>query len=391
MNLFDIYASNPNSFIGQPPSLRSSITDTKNYFKALENFTKVFAFRPGDRVLVLTDPLLDTRVFDAISGFANARGAIVNQFMAPNTTLACVPEEVKPLIENATFVVSTWFCSIEDPFNVAMRKKGQRWVKITYFRDLDLLMTPQARFPIEIIGEILRATVRKIPENQDFTFTFTDSRGSYLEIPYTASMRNTIFSGNRWRGKMCADEDGCYVHYLPTHGPNFWDSTAMKNELDKNINISGVLFPQWAIGFKKPFQENIAIELKNNRVTLVSGISEDAQILREMLLGSKIIEGGGCGFNPQAPKFTIYPAGSNYPGALHFGFDLPQPSKYIQRVMPNWEEPPIHQDVIIYDATLKAGNSVIIDQGELLALHDPEVLAIAKLYGDPETLLFGII
>jgi hypothetical protein len=198
-----------------------------------------------------------------------------------------------------------------------------------------------------------------------------------------------MFSGNRWRGKMCADEDGCYVHYLPTHGPNFWDSTAMKNELSKNINITGVLYPQWAIGFEKPFQEKIAIELKDNVVISVSGNSNDASILREMLLGAKIIEGGGCGFNPQAPKYTIYPAGSNYPGALHFGFDLAKPSQFIQRVMPNWEEPPIHQDLVIFDASLRAGDQLIIDKGYLTALDDPQVIEMATQYGDPQAILFG--
>lgn len=391
MNLIQKYHANPSLFIGTPRPVRKEVTEVKNYFKALENFTKVFAIRAGEKVLFLTDPLLDTRVVDAVTGLANARGATVTQYMATNTTLPAVPDEVKPLIEKADFVVSTWFCSIEDPFNVAMRKKGQRCVKITYFRDLDLLMTPQARFPIELVGEILRATVRKIPQQQPFKFIFTDERGSHLEIPYTVSMREAMFSGNRWRGKMCADEAGCYVHYLPTHGPNFWDSTAMKNETNKNIQIKGVLYPQWAIGFEKPFEEKIAVELNDNHVTHVSGQSEDAIILREMLTGGKIIEGGGCGFNPQASKFSIYPAGSNAPGALHFGIDLCKPSNYIRRVMPNWEEPPVHQDLVIFDATLKADEHVIIDHGHLTALDDPSVIDMANRFGDSESILYGEI
>jgi hypothetical protein len=391
MKLYELYHSNPSVFIGGPKPLRSEITQTKNYFKALENFSRVFAIRPGDKVLFLTDPLLDQRVVDAVSGLANAKGATVTQYMAATSTLPGVPDEVKPLIEKASFVVSTWFCSIEDPFNVGMRKKGQRWVKITYFRDLDLLMTPQARFPIDLVGEIVRATVRKIPEHKSFNFLFTDERGTHLEIPYTASMRESMFSGNRWRGKMCADEDGCYVHYLPTHGPNFWDSTAMKNETKNEIKINGVLYPQWAIGFDRPFQEKIAVELKDNLVVSVSGESADAQHLREMLMGGKIIEGGGCGFNPQAPKYTIYPAGSNAPGALHFGIDLAKPSDYIRRAMPNWEEPPVHQDLVIYDATLTAGDQLIIDRGHLTALKDSKVIELAHLYGDPEALFYGEI
>ena len=382
---------NPIQYVGLPPTLKSSITDTKHYFQALDNFFKVFAIRPGERVLMLTDPLLDPRVVDAITGVARARGATLSQYMAPTTTLSCVPEEVQPLIKKADFVVSTWFCSIEDPFNVAMRKAGQRWVKITYFRDLDLLMTPQARFPIELVGEILRATEKRIPKGENFELRFSDERGSDLRIPYTREMRDTMFAGNRWRGKMFADEPGCYVHYLPTHGPNFWDSTAMKSDPTAKINIEGVLYPQWAIGFARPFMEKIAVVFKNNLVTEVTGESPDAVILRDMLMGGKIIEGGGCGFNPKAPRHTVYPAGSNSPGARHFGVDLVKPSDYIRRVMPNWEEPPVHQDLIVFDATVTAGKNTLIDKGFLMALRDPAVVEMASLYGDPVELLEAFV
>lgn len=379
------------NYIGTPPPLNPSITATKNYFQALDNFTRVFAIRPGDRVLMLTDPLLDPRVVNAIGGLAKARGATLSAFMAPSTTLPCVPDEVKPLIQAATLVVSTWFCSIEDPFNVAMRKAGQRWVKITYFRDLDLLHTPQARFPIELVGEIIRATERKFPKGRDFELRFSDARGSDLTIPYTSAMRDAMFAGNRWRGMMTATEAGCYVHYLPTHGPNFWDSTAMKNGTHSVLPINGVLYPQWAIGFEAPFAEKIAVEFKDKFVTEVLGESADAKLLREMLVGGKLIEGGGCGFNPKAPRHTIYPAGSNSPGALHFGIDLAKPSDFIRKVMPNWEEPPVHQDLVTFDTTVTAGDNVIIDSGFLTALRDREVVSAAEMYGDPVELLEGFV
>jgi hypothetical protein len=216
---------------------------------------------------------------------------------------------------------------------------------------------------------------------------FTDGRGSDLSIPYTAAMREAMFAGNRWRGKMKADEPGCYVHYLPTHGPNFWDSTAMKNDGNAAIAIDGVLYPQGAIGFDQVFEEPIAVEFRNRFVTAVHGHSTEAGLLREMLVGGKLIEGGGCGFNPCAPRNVIYPAGSNAPGALHFGIDLAQPSDWIRRHMPNWEEPPVHQDLIVLDATVTAGDETIIDQGFLCALRDPQVVQAAARYGDPVALL----
>ncbi len=95
------------NYIGTPPPLNPSITSTRDYFQALDNFARVFAIGPGDRVLVLTDPLLDPRVVEAIGGIAKARGATLTAFMAPSSTLPGVPQEVKPLIEAATFVVST--------------------------------------------------------------------------------------------------------------------------------------------------------------------------------------------------------------------------------------------------------------------------------------------
>ena len=384
-----MHVSLDTAYIGLPPAPKEALTQTRNYFQALDNFFRVFAIRSGERVLMLTDPLLDPRVVDAVTGLARARGATVNVFMAESTTLPRVPDELKPLLAQAQFVVSTWFCSIEDPFNVAQRKAGQRWVKITYFRDLDLLHTAQARFPVELVGEIIRATERRFPKGEDFALRFTDARGSDLTIPYTRSMRDAMFAGNRWRGMMTADEPGCYVHYLPTHGPNFWDSTAMKNDTGAALPIDGVLYPQWAIGFARPFSEAIAVVFKDRHVTAVRGESAEAAVLRDMLLGGKLIEGGGCGFNPKAPRHTIYPAGSNAPGALHFGIDLARPSDYIRRVMPQWEEPPVHQDLVTFDTTVTAGANTVIDRGFLMALRDPAVVALAARYGDPVDLLEG--
>lgn len=374
-------------FVGLPPDLNPSIIETKHWFQAVDNFCRFMAIREGDRVLMLTDPLLDPRVVDAFSGLATARGATLTVYMAPHTRLPAVPESLKPLIQEATMVVSTWFCSIEDPFNVAMRKAGQRWVKITYFRDLDILKTPQARFPVELVGEIIRATERRIPKGRDFDIHFTDPRGTDLRIPFTAKMRDTMYSGLRWQGKIAATEPGCYAHYLPTHGPNFWDSTAMNNDTEAYLAANGVLYPQAAIGFAKPFEEKIAVVFKDRYVTEVNGESEDAQILREMLVGGKLIEGGGCGFNPKAPRNTVYPAGSNAPGALHFGIDLAKPSDYIRRVLPHWEEPPVHQDLIVLDATVTAGETTLIERGFLMALRDPQVIELASKYGDPVELL----
>lgn len=363
---------------------------TADWFQALDHFARVFAFRSGERVLVLADPLLDPRVVDALRGLARSRGAELTVVTELSTRIESCPEAVRPLLERADFVVSTWFCSIIDPFCIAQRARGQRWVKITYFRDLDLLATPQGRFPPELVGEIVRATARRLPADGDFDLAWRDVRGSDLRIGYTAAMRTNLLAGNRWRGRMLADEPGCYVHYLPAHGPNLWDRTAHRNDNDAPVRMSGWIFPTWAVGFERPWTERIGVRFDDVTVVEVSGEGETAAILREMLLGGRLIE-LGCGFAPKAPRHVIYPAGSNAPGALHFGIDLARPSDWIRRTMPDWEEPPIHMDLILLDATVEAvqgaRRETLIDAGFLASLRDPRVVEAAAGWGDPVHLL----
>ena len=409
------------NYVGLPPVARPKhaldIASVTEWFQAADNFARVFAIRASEKVLILADPLLDPRVIDAVRGLAQARGAVVRVVTETSTRIDAVPDNVKPLLEAADFVVSTWFCSILDPFNIALRKRGQRWVKITYFRDLDLLQTPQARFPVELVGEIIRATARALPADTPFDLQWSDPRGSDFCIGFTAAMRKNLLAGNRWRGRMLADEPGCYVHYLPTHGPNLWDRTAHGNDNHAPVKMSGTIYPTWAVGFGKPWPEKIGCRFEADTIVEVTGAGEAATILRDMLMGGKLIE-LGCGFNPKAPRHTIYPAGSNHPGALHFGIDLAKPSEWIRRVMPDWEEPPVHMDLITFDSTVQAliaGRGVadaaaqgvaqgvaqdaaaasasapqrrtLIDAGFLTALRDPEVIKAAGAYGDPVALL----
>ena len=105
-----------------------------------------------------------------------------------------------------------------------------------------------------------------------------------------------------------------------------------------------------------------------------------------MLVGGVLIE-LGCGFNPKWPRHQIYPAGSNSPGALHFGIDLLKPSAYIKKVMPNWEEPPVHMDLVTFDSNVDAGRGRLVTNGFLDALRDESVVAMAARYGDPVDLL----
>jgi len=366
-------------------------TDTELYFQALANFTRTFDFKPDDRLVFLTDKLLDPRVVSAISGLALAQGINPMVVTTHTTNMLEIPAEVKPILEQATFVVSTWFCSAWHPYCIKLRReKGQRWVKITFFRNLDLLKTAQARFPTELVGELVRKTAARIPRDRDYALTFTDRRGSDLSIALTSTMSNRNLDTNRWRGEMLVTSPGAYVHYLPTHGPNLYEPGPMLDDptAHHTVPVNGTIYPQWAVGFEKPFGERIGVRFEMNRIVEVTGSSTEAVVLRDMLIDGVLIE-LGCGFNPKWPRHQIYPAGSNSPGALHFGIDLTQPSSYIRKVMPNWEEPPVHMDLVTFDSTVQAGDGRLVTDGFLEALRDPDIVAMAARYGDPVDLLEG--
>ena len=371
---------------GLPHPVEYPKADVASYTQGADNFHKVMAIKPGDHVVMLTDPLIDPRVLQSVYGVAKARGATFASYMGPSTRLMEVPEEAKALLERATFVVSTWFASVIDPFCINLRrKKGQRWVKITFFRNIDLLNTPQARFPIDVLGEIIRASSRAYPDTGNFDLRFTDERGTDVVVNFTEAMRAIMKKDNRWRGHNIADEDGCYIHYLPTHGPNLYELKMVGGDHAAHMPVNGILYPQWAVGFEKPFEEKIGVELENGRVTAVHGRSEEAEVLRFIVGGT--LEELGCGHNPKAPRFDIYPAGPNSPGALHFGVNGLEESEYLRRVMPYWEEPHVHMDMVTFDTTVTAGNRTVIDKGFLMALRDPQVVAAAERYGDPVDLL----
>jgi hypothetical protein len=379
-------------FIGNalPPENKLETALTEQYFQALDNMTRVFAIRPDDSVLFLSDPLIDPRVFHAIAGIAKSRGVKPELYMSNKWNSGVFPGELKPVYEKASFVVSTWFASIGDPYCLKVRRDtGQRTVKMTYFRNIDALKSPQARFPVELVGEITRATRDMYPKAEKFDLKITDKRGTDWVARFTPEMRENMLGSNRWRGQMTAEEPGAYVHWLPTHGPNVYDRTtlgAKSNRGETRNDVNGTFYPQWAVGFPKPFDEKIGVVFKDDRIVDVRGKSSDAEVLRDMLVGGVLVE-LGCGFNPKAPRRNVYPAGSNSPGALHWGIELPKPCDYIRRMMPNWEEPPIHMDLISLDSTVTAGNTVLIEEGFLTSLRSDQVRSMAKQYGEPVDLL----
>ena len=360
--------------------------------RAVDNFSRVFAIRPEDRVLLLLDNAIDPRVVRFIWEFARGRGAEIKAVTLDlhgvegghSSVNPAIPDDVKPLCEWATFVVSTWFSSASNPYFHERRRAGQRWVKITYFRSLDILNTEAAAFPLDVISRLLKNTAARYPASGDALVHVTDPRGTDFIVRMDEETVGWTLKQALWRGEVLADRPGCYVHYLTTHGPNFYS----RGQADQIIDhVDGVLVPQWSVGFPEYFDRPVRIAIENNRVTKVDGSDTwYGEVLTEMLLGGRLIE-LGCGFNPKWPRDQIYPAGTNSPGGIHFGIDLVDESAYIKRLMPDWPEPPVHMDLVDLDATITISGEPVVIDGRLVALDDPDVRELAGRYGSPEHLL----
>jgi len=360
--------------------------------RSVDNFSKVFAIKPDDRVLLLLDNAIDPRVVRFIWEFARGRGAEIKAVTLDLHGLSgghssvnpAIPEDVKPLCEWATFVVSTWFSSASNPYFNRRRREGQRWVKITYFRNLDMLNTEAAAFPLDVISLLLSTTAQSYPPEGEATIHVTDPRGTDLVLRMDeATVRHTM-NGALWKGQVMADHPGCYVHYLTTHGPNFYGRVQADQIID---HVDGILVPQWSVGFPDYFDQPVTIALQDNQVVKVDGSRTwYGDVLEEMLMESRLIE-LGCGFNPKWPRDQVYPAGTNSPGGIHFGMDLVKESRYIKEMMPDWPEPPVHMDLVDLDATITVNGVTVVENGRLSALDDPKVRECAGRYGSPEYLL----
>ena len=103
---------------------------------------------------------------------------------------------------------------------------------------------------------------------------------------------------------------------------------------------------------------------------------------RQRLGREKAVEGGLI--SDRLPGGGVLPKPTQ---PLHFGIDLAKPSDYILRTMPQWEEPPVHMDLVCLDSTVTVDGAALVEAGFLSALRDAEVIAAAARYGNPIELL----
>ena len=68
---------------GLPHPVEYPKAETSSYVQGADNFHKVMAIKPGDHVVMLTDPLLDPRVLQAVYGVARRAARPSRPIWAP--------------------------------------------------------------------------------------------------------------------------------------------------------------------------------------------------------------------------------------------------------------------------------------------------------------------
>ena len=215
---------------------------------------------------------------------------------------------------------------------------------------------------------------------------FTDERGTDIVVNFTEEMRAIMKKDNRWRGHNVADEDGCYVHYLPTHGPNLYELKMVGGDHAAHMPVNGIRLSAMGGRLRQAVRGKDRGRVRERPRARGSWPSRKPRSLR-FIVGGRRCDELGCGLNPKAPRFDIYPAGPNSPGALHFGTNGLKASEYLRRVRcrTGKSRTSTGHGRLRHDGQGRQPH--LIDKGFLMALRDPQVVAAAERYGDPVDLL----
>jgi hypothetical protein len=245
-----------------------------------------------------------------------------------------------------------------------------------------LLMSEWAQTPHELVNMIRHVSSNPFMNGRS-KFVMTDPNGTHLEgYTITAEYRPGIpyIPYNAWRW-----ESG---NYLPW--PEWVHPPINCEEINGVFNFNCML-SWWSpyIGIKPSWDELIRLEVKDCRITDISGGAE-ADALRRFMAG--MVEKVGesiyrfdtfhFGIHPNA-RVTKYQCPNELHRRVidhshsrnlhvHLG-SAPANEKY-----PFW--PHITGD--IRSATLKVGDALVYDNGYLCCLNAPEVLAVAAKYPD---------
>jgi len=371
--------------LGIPESAMIALTDM------VDNCAEI---KPGQEVLILAqknglyggDDLVDEEAIGWVATMAQSRGA--------NVSILWIDEIQKvhewrypPIVKNAIaaadlFINTTFSLAVEEIAEYRNHiEETDTWMVRLFPVTAPLLMSDWAQTPYELVNMIRHVSSKPFMQADMSKFVMTDPNGTHLEGYTTGPKPRQGIPGmpyNSWRRDAS--------HYLP------WPEWVHPPINCKEVN--GVFFfncmlSWWSryIGIEPEWKEPIRIDVKDSRMTKISG-GPEADALKRFL--DSMIEKVGDGiYNFDTFHFGIHPNSKVE--------DYQCPNLIYRRLIDHSHSSNLHVHVgsapgndkynfyphitgDIRNATLTVGDMLVYDKGYLCCMQDPEVLEIAAKY-----------
>ena len=216
-----------------------------------------------------------------------------------------------------------------------------------------------ARFPLPLYFEISKRVAEILRRSK--TIKFLTSSGTDLEFSeLTALVNSAPIKPGGW-------------DLFPPIGLNFLTRTTLGTLVFDESTISGVPTRPMKIRI----QDNIVEEI-------TGGVDSEREAIAAYANGKYFVRHAAIGLHPKvrtgnAPQFERARAA----GVAHVGLDGTGPSEKIDRSGPGFS----HLDCILDTPTIYVDDELLVKDRKLLPLNDPEIVDLAKSYGDPKRLL----
>jgi 2,5-dihydroxypyridine 5,6-dioxygenase len=217
-----------------------------------------------------------------------------------------------------------------------------------------------SKFPMKLFFEISKkvAKILRVGKN---SIRFTTSSGTNLEfVELTALVNSAPLVAGGW-------------DVFPPIGINFLSKQTNGTLVFDESSITGVP------------TKSIVIDIRDNYVEKISGgVEAERDAIEAYANGRYFVRHAVIGLHPKirtinAPQFERARAA----GVAYVGLDGTGPSGKIDRTGPGFS----HLDCILNTPSVFVDDEFLVKERKLLMLSDPEIVEMAKAYGDPRKLL----
>lgn len=367
-------AGNPFTYFDTPVGAPVGIVEL---MPGVRNLYKYAQLQPKEMVLILTEHNVDSLVIQAFAAGAAFFGAqVAIMSIEPWSPGGYDRENPHPISVaahgEADVVVSLgWWSEVHsDPFFFPeIAKKKARFVSL-HMCATAACLNAGARFPVEVFYAIMDKVYPIVANGKEYRVTTKQGTDLlYREYGVTPSESGGLKPGN-WRP-------------YPYGGINIYPGKTDGVLLAEESTVNGV--PD--VAFALHFRDNILTGMEGGRAvqeTLTYG--PNGYYMRHALFGLN-------------PKVRIHGAAQfereKHAGAMYMGIDAIVPPG-IDRAHP--DQPPIlrgdtvgpghaHNDFQVDRPTITIDGQVIIEDGNLLALQDPDVIKAAEKFGPADVIL----